>query len=91
MKKTIRIIVKGRVQGVFYRQSTHEKAREFGITGTVQNNPDDSVEIIATGEEEQLGKMKEWCKLGPPRAKVNSIKSGEIPLKEFEEFTIVRR
>ena len=73
MECWFKIIVEGKVQGVFYRQSAKEKANNFGIKGTVKNCGDDSVEIIATGEEEQLKLFIEWCREGPPKAIVSSL------------------
>jgi len=60
--KTIKIKVEGQVQGVFFRQTTQEKARELGLKGTVKNCDDDSVEIIATGTKEQLDRLVTWCR-----------------------------
>ncbi len=54
MLQTISLDIRGKVHGVFYRQSAREKAMELDITGTVQNNPDGSVTIIATGHAGQL-------------------------------------
>jgi acylphosphatase len=90
MHKTISIIVSGKVQGVYYRQSTKEKARELNITGEVRNLPDDTVEIIATGTEEQIEKLVNWCRIGPPRAQVADVVMTELPLKTFDKFNIVR-
>jgi len=90
MKKTIAITVKGKVQGVFYRQSTKEKARELGLTGVVRNLENGDVEIIASGESEKLNKLTEWSKTGPPKAVVSVIDVKEIPLREFSSFTIDR-
>ncbi len=62
---TKQIIVTGKVQGVFYRQSTLEKANEFNITGTVKNTKDgQSVEIFATGSPEKLQAFTDWCRVG---------------------------
>ena len=77
------------MQGVFYRQSAKEKAHTLGIRGTVKNCDDDSVEIIATGEEEQLKKFVAWCKDGPPKAKVDNLITQELSLQEFRNFSIV--
>lgn len=90
MPSTISIIVTGKVQGVYYRQSAKEKARELHITGEVKNFPDDTVHIIATGTTEQLNQFIEWCRQGPPRAKVLNVITDEITLKIFEKFNIVR-
>jgi acylphosphatase len=71
------IIVTGRVQGVFFRKATQERAYELGITGWVRNTDDDSVEIFAQGEENDLNKFIEWCRHGPPRAQVEEIRIAE--------------
>lgn len=88
--QTIKIKVEGRVQGVFYRQATKEKAIELGVNGTVMNCDDDSVEIIATGDQDQLEIFIEWCRLGPPRAMVTNLTTQELPLQEFKNFSIIR-
>ena len=88
--KTIRIKVEGKVQGVFFRQSTQEKALSLGIKGTVKNCDDDTVEIIATAEKAQLEKFVEWCWQGPPRAQVANVTTQELSLQQFNYFSIVR-
>jgi acylphosphatase len=88
--QTIRIKVEGRVQGVFFRQSTQEKANQLGIKGTVKNCDDDSVEIIATGSKEQLDKLVAWCREGPPKANVISVRTQELSLQQFYNFSIIR-
>jgi acylphosphatase len=90
MKKTISIIIRGRVQGVFFRQATREKAREFGISGWVKNMPDGSVLIKATGESGMLEKLADWCRSGPPRAAVENILVSEEPAEDFKSFIIDR-
>lgn len=90
MQKTISIIVSGKVQGVYYRQGTKEKAVELGITGHVKNLRDGTVHIIATGTAEQLLLLTEWCKIGPSKAIVKSVQTTELPRQEFESFAIVR-
>ena len=88
--KTIKIKVEGQVQGVFFRQTTQEKARELGLKGTVKNCDDDSVEIIATGTKEQLDKLINWCREGPPRATVTNVTTQELSLQTFYNFSIIR-
>ena len=90
MLQTFSIAVSGKVQGVFYRQSTQEKAQELGITGMVKNLPDGNVHIMATGTTDQLNKLVEWCKQGPPHAVVTSVQMEELTLRQFNEFTIER-
>ena len=88
--QTLRIKVEGRVQGVFFRQSTQEKANQLGIKGTVKNCDDDSVEIIATGTKDQLDKLAAWCREGPPKANVASVTTQELSLQQFYNFSIIR-
>jgi len=90
MLQTISIIVYGKVQGVFYRQSTKETATALSITGTVRNLPDNTVEIIATGEEEQLSQLYNWCKKGTPGAIVTRIEKQDLPLQAFNRFSVIR-
>ncbi|WEK38080.1 MAG: acylphosphatase [Candidatus Pseudobacter hemicellulosilyticus] len=90
MQQTITILVSGRVQGVFYRQSTQKKARELGVTGSVRNLPDGRVQLTASGTDVQLQHLISWCKQGPPRAIVTDVTVQEIPAQNFTQFTIER-
>ena len=90
MEETYSITVTGQVQGVFFRQTTKEKADKLGIKGTVENKEDESVGIIATGPKEQLDELVKWCHEGPPRAKVEKVLVQKIPLQEFYSFSIKR-
>ncbi len=90
MLKTVSITVSGKVQGVFYRQSTREKATALGINGEIKNMPDDTVHIIATGPAAQIEQLIEWCRQGPPKAVVTEVITKELPLTSFQKFTIVR-
>ena len=87
--QTIKIKVDGKVQGVFYRQLAKEKANGLGIKGTVKNCDDDSVEIIATGEEKELKEFIQWCREGPPKAIVSRLTMQELSLQEFRNFSIL--
>jgi acylphosphatase len=88
--QTISILVSGKVQGVFYRQSTREKAQQLGITGTVKNQRDGSVYIIATGAPAQLEQLVAWCRQGPPRAVVTDVQTATIDTQSFTDFDIAR-
>ena len=90
MLRTIKILVSGEVQGVFYRQKTKETATQLRINGYVMNLPDGSVEIIATGTTEQLDKLTEWCRTGPPKANVTNMLVNELSLQQFDQFVIRR-
>lgn len=82
--------MKGKVQGVFFRQRTLETAIELGIAGTVRNLADGSVEIIATGPGNALQQLVRWCHRGPSRAKVEDVTVQEQPLRPSKSFTILR-
>jgi acylphosphatase len=90
MQKTISIEVSGKVQGVYYRQSTLRYAIENSITGTVTNQSTGSVLIIATGTNEQLNSLIEWCKKGPPKAVVTNVVVKEQAFQLFNTFSISR-
>jgi len=90
MLQTISVIVNGKVQGVYYRQSTREQARVLQITGTVKNLQDGSVEIIATGSSEQLKQYTTWCRQGPSRAVVTDLIITPLSLQSFNDFSIIR-
>ena len=88
--QTIKIKIEGEVQGVFFRQSTQEKAVQLGIKGTVRNCDDETVEIVATGTKEQLDQLVAWCRQGPPRANVINVTTQELSLQQFYNFSIIR-
>lgn len=88
--QTISITVSGKVQGVFFRQSTKEKASSLGITGIVKNLPNGNVYIIASGTAAQLKTLIDWCRQGPARAKVTGIMTQKIAFQEFNNFSIER-
>ena len=88
--KTVRLTIKGKVQGVFYRATAKDIADQFGIKGWVRNLPNNNVEITATATEELLQKFIDWCKQGPPRAKVDDVIVEELNLEEFNGFRIIR-
>jgi acylphosphatase len=71
---SVQIIVYGYVQGVFFRDFTSRRAREFGLTGYVRNLRDvEAVEVQAEGERKQLEKLIGYLEVGPPRAKVTRV------------------
>lgn len=68
-----RIIVRGFVQGVFYRLHARKKALSLGLEGSLKNLRDGSVEIFAQGNEKDVDALVEWCRRGPAAAKVDSV------------------
>ena len=88
--KTIRLTIKGNVQGVFYRATARDVADQLGIKGWVRNLRDNNVEITATATEDVLQKFIRWCKQGPPKATVDEVIIEELDLQEFSDFRIMR-
>jgi acylphosphatase len=72
-KAQVRIVVTGRVQGVFFRGATAEEARGLGLCGWVRNRPDGTVEIRAQGARRKLDLLLAWAHQGPPAAKVRGV------------------
>jgi acylphosphatase len=67
------IVVKGRVQGVFFRAAMRDRARSLGVTGWVRNNRDGTVEAVFEGEAERVESMVGWCARGPSGAAVDGV------------------
>ena len=89
MTKHIVLRVSGKVQGVWFRQSTVHEAEKLGLAGTVQNMPDGTVEIHAEGSEEQINKLLDWCLKGPPHSSVENIGQMEAPVRKYQGFEII--
>ena len=86
------IIVEGRVQGVSFRAGTVEAAMAHGVSGWVRNNPDGAVEAVLEGEEAKVKRLIEWCRKGPPMARVERLNLSWEPFKdEFDDFTALTR
>jgi acylphosphatase len=74
------VIVSGRVQGVWFRESCRQEAAAAGVSGWVANRPDGRVEAEFEGDEAGVARLVEWCRRGPPRARVDSLEARELPL-----------
>ncbi len=68
-----RFIIKGRVQGVFFRESTRREAESLGLSGHAVNLSNGDVEVLACGDDEAVDRLGLWLESGPPLAKVNEI------------------
>ena len=84
----IHLLIKGKVQGVYFRVSAVKKAKSLGITGWVKNTDDGAVDIIANGNAEALEQLKDWCYIGPPAAVVNEVKVTDVDELYCSSFTI---
>ncbi len=87
---TIQLKITGKVQGVFYRDSTRRKAKELGISGWVRNEPDRSVTIRASGPASALAQLESWCATGPEHAVVKEVIRMAMPDEPFAGFSIIR-
>ncbi len=86
-RAAVRII--GRVQGVWFRQSTKQTAKNFGVTGWVRNNPDRSVEAVFEGERNDVQSVIDWCKHGPEMARVDDLQiDWQHATGEFCDFQV---
>ena len=86
--KHLNITVIGKVQGVYFRVSTKQKADELGVKGFVRNQPNGSVYIEAESSNEVLQEFIEWCWQGPERAKVLQVETTSGALQNFEAFEV---
>ncbi len=88
-KVRVRLIVEGRVQGVFFRLSTQQQANRLGVNGWVMNRPDGNVEVVAEGDRENVDTLIQWCRQGPPGAHVKNVRiKDESCSGEFRSFDI---
>lgn len=71
--KRAKVIVRGAVQGVFFRADARDRARSLGLAGWVRNVPDGTVEAVLEGDDERVESMVEWCRRGPVGARVEEI------------------
>ena len=78
----------GRVQGVYFRASTVDKAKELGLKGWVKNERDGSVLIHAEGEEQPIKDLLDWCKSGPVHARVSEVKVWNEEVNRYTSFEI---
>lgn len=85
-RRCLRCYVSGRVQGVFFRASTEEKAQELGLTGYARNLNDGRVEVYACGPGSQVDALKTWLQQGPSAADVTDMTCEPADFQSFNEF-----
>ncbi len=89
VQKRIHIFVTGRVQGVFFRQSTKVMAIKNNVKGWIRNLDDGRVEIVAQGETQDIDNLAHWCKTGPANSRVDEFELSEENISdEFENFEV---
>ncbi len=88
--KTIHLLIKGKVQGVFYRAKAKKMADKLGLNGWIKNTKEGNVVAVATGSEESLNEFINWCKKGPKDAKVTEVIVTSKDNDSFNGFSIAR-
>jgi acylphosphatase len=82
------VVVHGRVQGVFFRDSTRERARAHGVAGWVANRPDGAVEAVLEGESEAVDRVVRFLETGPPNAEVERIETSDESPEGLRGFSV---
>lgn len=88
--KTLHILITGKVQGVFFRETSRKVAEQLKIRGWIRNTPDGKVEAVITGEEHNVKNFVDWCKTGPEKAQVTDVIVSENRETFFEKFEVIR-
>lgn len=87
---TVHLIIKGKVQGVFFRATAKEVADGLGLKGWVKNTFDDNVEAMATGDDKLIQQFISWCRKGPRRAEVTDVQVTKKEETAFTDFSVIR-
>jgi len=85
---TMRCYVSGRVQGVFFRASTRDRARALGLSGWVSNLPDGRVQVTASGTQTDLAALRDWLQEGPAQAVVAVLECEPCADESYDGFVI---
>ena len=86
--KRAEVVVRGAVQGVFFRVETRDRARSLRLVGWVRNAPDGSVEAAFEGEDERVESMIDWCRRGPRGARVDDVEVTWSEVQNEDGFSI---
>jgi acylphosphatase len=87
---TVHLVIKGKVQGVFFRATARDVAQALDVKGWVKNTPEGAVEVLATGSEDAVQQFIEWCKRGPDKAVVSAVAVSPRSEEFFADFRIVK-
>ena len=86
--KRANVVVRGSVQGVFFRAETRDRARSLGLAGWVRNAPDGTVVAAFEGEDERVESILEWCRRGPAGARVDEVEVAWVEPEGEDGFSI---
>lgn len=90
MKKAVKIIISGTVQGVFFRNFVKDNADKLHLRGFVRNVENGRVEVFVEGDIDNVDKLFELCRKGPKHAVIKNIEIVEQPFQDFKEFKVLR-
>jgi acylphosphatase len=82
------VVIRGHVQGVFFRDETRRRARSLGVAGWVANRPDGAVEAVFEGRREAVESMVDWCRRGPSGARVDDVQMAWEDPRGEEGFAV---
>lgn len=83
-----RVVVHGRVQGVFFRDTCSREAADAEVTGWISNEPDGTVAAVFEGDPDGVRRMLDWCRTGPPSAQVTDVEVSEEPPRGESAFSV---
>ena len=83
-----RVVVRGRVQGVFFRDSARQRARQHGVGGWIRNRLDGAVEAVFEGDPAAVERLVEFCRAGPPGAQVDELEIAEEEPEGLTQFEV---
>lgn len=89
MKKSVRVYIEGTIQGIFFRTFVKENAERHNVKGFVRNLEDGRVEAFLEGNQEDVDKMVELCKVGPKHSIIKKVEVKEEKLQDFKTFKIL--
>jgi len=89
MKKSVRVYVEGSVQGIFFRAFVKENAERHNVKGFVRNLEDGRIEIFLEGNNDDIDKMIELCKIGPKHSDIRNVEVKEEKFQDFKTFKIL--
>jgi acylphosphatase len=89
--ETRHLLISGKVQGVFFRETSRRLAEKLHISGWIKNCPDGKVEAMITGEKSDVEQFIEFCKAGPERAFVENVEVSKRETTGFQKFEIIRK
>jgi acylphosphatase len=86
--RSVRVTISGRVQGVFFRATCVELARDLGLAGSVRNLSDGRLSATFEGADDAVDRMLAWCREGPPMARVDALEIEDVPASDATGFRV---